>query len=121
MANHDIVARVGAVISMMAAVWNMFVSFVWIITLIWFLVGAMWFIPLILAALQIVGAVAVLVVGQHKATPLVPVVGLFVSVCNFNFLAGALEVIALMCQGIAWYLQTQAEQDVMSGTPAMAV
>jgi hypothetical protein len=119
MATHDIVARVGAVFSIFAALWNMVASSLFILSLIWFLVGALWFIPLALAVVQIIAAVGILVVGQHKATPLVPLLGLLVSACNLNILAGLLEVCALMAQGVAWYVQSQeANQDVQAAYAA---
>jgi hypothetical protein len=124
MPTHDIVARIGAVISILAALWNIVLSAVWVAFFIWFLVGVLWFIPMALAVVQIIGSIAILVVGQHKATPAVPALGLLVSLCNFNMIAGMMELIALGCQGGAWYLASQEEQnndnDVIDAEPALA-
>lgn len=98
MPTHDLLARASAFVSLMAAFWNGLVAILYIAMLIWFLVGFLWFIPLGLVVLEGIAAVAILVVGFKKPNPVVPVVGLFVSLCCFNFIGGMLELVALGLQ-----------------------
>lgn len=95
MRNSDLLARLGGVLMLASALWNVAVSAGWVLALIWFLVGALWLVPLALAVVQIGLALASVVFGNHRAVVLGPLIGLFVSLCNLNLPAMMLELLNL--------------------------
>lgn len=95
MRNSDLLARLGGMLMLASACWNVAWSVGWIFALIWFLVGALWLVPLVLAVVQVGLALASLVFGNHRAVVLGPLLGLFVSLCNFNLPAMMLELLNL--------------------------
>ncbi|MCB9678129.1 MAG: hypothetical protein H6737_23715 [Alphaproteobacteria bacterium] len=98
MQTHDLLARISAVLSFLAACWNGLVAILYIAMFIWFLVGFLWFVPLFLVVIEGLAAVAILVVGAKKLNPIVPAIGLFASLCCFNVLAATLELVSLALQ-----------------------
>ncbi|MEZ4320818.1 MAG: hypothetical protein R3F61_25290 [Myxococcota bacterium] len=98
MQTHDLLARISAVLSFLAACWNGLVALLYIAMFIWFLVGFLWFVPLFLAVVEGLAAIVVLAVGFKKPNPVVPLVGMFVSLCCFNLFAGLLEMASLGLQ-----------------------
>jgi uncharacterized membrane protein len=95
MRNSDLLARIGGLLMLFSASWNVVSAVGWILLLIWFLVGALWLIPLALAIVQLGLALASVVFGNHRAVVFGPLIGLFVSLCNFNFPAMMLELLNL--------------------------
>ena len=95
MATSDILTRVGSLTMMLAAFWNGMVSMFFIATMIWILVGFFWFIPLVLAVLQVCLALTFMVIGHNKASGVGPLLGMVISLCNLNFFGFALDVIGL--------------------------
>jgi hypothetical protein len=117
MPTHDILARVSAVLSIFAAMWNGVVAILYVAMLIWFLVGALWFIPLFLAVVEGIAAVAILVVGFKKPNIAVPALGLFISLCCFNFIGMMLEVLSLGLQIGAFMSYNAEQQDPIEDAP----
>lgn len=110
MQTHDILSRVSAILSMMAALWNGLVATLYIAMLIWFLVGFLWFVPMFLVVLEGLAALAILIIGFRKPNPVVPLVGMFVSLCCFNVLAGMLELLSLGLQISAFIAYNSAQK-----------
>lgn len=96
MATSDILSRIAAVLMLLSAAWNSLISMMWILALIWVLVGFIWFIPLILALVEIALAITFLVLGHNKGAIAGPIIGIIVSMCNFNFFALMIDAFALM-------------------------
>lgn len=98
MRTSDILTRIGGFLMLLSAAMNAVMSLMWIGVMIWFLVGVLWFVPLLLAALHAVFGIVYLVVGHHKLAIVGPLLGLCISVLNFNWLAGAIELGNLVLQ-----------------------
>lgn len=109
MRTSDILTRVGGFLMLLSAAMNAFMSLMWIGFMIWFLVGVLWFVPLLLAAVHAVLGIVYLVVGHNKLAIVGPLLGLCISVLNFNWLGGALEL-GNLCLQIGSYLARSKEQ-----------
>lgn len=95
MKNSDLIARIGAGIELMAVLFNLGMSFLWFISFIWVLVGVLWGFVGLVAVVEACIAVFVLIKGYSPVGLAGPLVGLFVSLCNFNFMGGTIELMAL--------------------------
>ena len=104
MRNSDLLARIGGVLMAVASFWNVMAAVGWVLAFWWLLFGLLWLVPLGLALLELLFAV-VLVVFGHKGFGRMawmgPLVGLFVSLCNLNFLAMMLELVNLVVMSAA--------------------
>jgi hypothetical protein len=106
--NSDLIVRIASFLTLLSATWNGVLCVLWIAVMIWVLVGVLWFVPLLAVMAQFTLALVFLVVGHNKAVVVVPLLGLFASVCTFNFFGGALEVVNL-CLMIASYVMRANE------------
>jgi hypothetical protein len=113
MRNSDLIVRISAFLTLFSAMWNGLMCFTWILSLIWVLIGLLWFIPLILVLVQFVLAIVFLVTGHNKGVVAAPLIGLFVSMCNFNIFGGMLEVLNL-CLMIASYVMRSNEDAALA-------
>ncbi|HHO53093.1 MAG TPA: hypothetical protein ENK18_20020 [Deltaproteobacteria bacterium] len=96
MPTSDILSRIAAVLMMISAAWNGLVALLWILALIWLLVGVLWFVPLFLALVEMGLAITLLVLGHNRGAISGPIIGIIVSMCNFNFFALTIDLLALM-------------------------
>lgn len=95
MRNSDLLARMGGLLMTGSSLWNVLVAATWVMSLLWFVVGLLWLVPLALALVQLVVAAVTLVGGHNRFAVFGPLVGMFVSFCNLNFLAVMLELLNL--------------------------
>lgn len=95
MRNSDLLARMGGALMAGSALWNVLVAATWVMSLLWFVVGLLWLVPLALAVLQLMVAGVTVVGGHNRLAVFGPLVGMFVSLCNLNFLAVMLELLNL--------------------------
>lgn len=95
MRNSDLLARLGGLLMLVSASWNIASAIGWIVALIWFLIGVLWVVPLVLALMQLVLAAINIAFGHNRGTVLGPLLGLFVSLCNLNIPAMMLELLNL--------------------------
>ncbi|MEZ4239948.1 MAG: hypothetical protein R3F59_28115 [Myxococcota bacterium] len=95
MRNSDLLARLGGLLMLVSAAWNVVAAVAWILSFFLFLVGFLWVIPLVLAFVQIGIALVSLAFGNHRAVVAGPLIGLFVSLCNLNVPAMMLELLNL--------------------------
>lgn len=110
MQTSDVLYRVSGALMLMSGLWNMFMSFIWFISLIWVCVGVFWIIPGALALVYTGAGIAAIATG-NKAKPIafVPAIGLVVSMLNLNFVGMMLDVFALVL-GIVGYSQAASEE-----------
>lgn len=113
MRNSDLLVRISSFLMLFSALWNGILCLVWIAMLIWVLVGLLWFIPLIAVMVQFALSILFLVTGHNKAVAVGPLLGLFASMCNFNFFGGMLEVVNL-CLMIASYVMRSNEDQALA-------
>jgi hypothetical protein len=99
----DLLTRLAALLTLITSAWNVVVAVLWILSFWWLLVGFLWLIPLVLALANIVLAFVSLVRGHHRAALGLPLLGLFVGLCNFNFIAMFMDllILGLMISGYA--------------------
>ncbi len=97
MRNSDVLARVAAVIELMSVLFNLLLAFVWFISLIWVLVGVLWGLLGLVALVEAGIAVFILVRGASPLGIAGPVIGLVVSLCNFNFFLGVGAEVIVLC------------------------
>lgn len=109
MKNSDLAARIAAVAELMAVLLNLFVAFIYFISLIWVLVGLLWGLVALGALIEGLVAVFVLVKGYSPVGIVGPLLGLGVSVCNLNFMGGMLEMLVLMVMIAALVLRQQED------------
>jgi hypothetical protein len=109
MRNSDLTARIGAGLELMAVLFNLLVAFMWFISLVWVLVGLFWALVGLMALVEAAIAVFVLVKGYTPLGIAGPVIGIGVSVCNFNFMGGGLEAFALVLMIVGLVLRGQED------------
>ncbi len=117
MRTQDVLVRVASLLTVFAALWNILMSGIWFLSLVWVLIGIMWLVPMALAVVEILLACGMLIVGFNRAAPVVPLLGMFISVCNFNIIGFGLELMALllMVGAIAVHMSAEkAEQPPMA-------
>lgn len=95
MRNSDLLARILGGLTLLSSLWNLFMSGLWFLGFVLLLVGVLWLVPMGLAVLQLVLAVLNLVVGYNKGVIASPLIGMFVSLCNFNVFGFGLELVNL--------------------------
>lgn len=94
--NSDLMARIAAGVEIMAVLFNLVLAFIWFIGFVWVLVGLAWALVGLVALVEGVIAVFVIVKGYSPAGIVGPLLGLGVSICNFNFFGGMIEMVVLM-------------------------
>lgn len=113
MPTSDILTRIGALLMMVSAAWNGVISFLWILSLIWFLVGFLWFVPLFIALAEGVLALVFLALGHNKAAIAGPLLGMCASVCNFNFIGIMIDFCAIALIVGGYISRAQEDKAVM--------
>lgn len=91
----DLLTRLAGVLMLVTSAWNVVMAILWFLSLFWALIGILWLIPMVLALLNLIFAIFTIVGGHHRFSVAGPLVGLFVSLCNFNFLAMFLDLLVL--------------------------
>jgi len=96
MQTSDILTRISGLVMVLAALWNGVFAFLLFISMIWVCVGAWWLIPMVLAVIEFCLGVAMMALGD-KVRPLAfsPFLGLVVSLCNLNFMALFMDLVAI--------------------------
>lgn len=105
----DLLTRLAAALTLITSIWNVVVAAIWILSFWWLLVGFLWLIPLALAVVNLGLALFSLVKGHHRAALGLPLLGLFVSLCNFNFIAMFMDLLILGVM-IAGYVAHSSEE-----------
>jgi hypothetical protein len=91
----DLLTRLAAALTLITSLWNVVVAAMWVLSFWWLLVGFLWLVPLVLAISNLGLALVSLVKGHHRAALGLPLLGLFVSLCNFNFIAMFMDLLIL--------------------------
>lgn len=112
MRNSDLVVRVGAGLELMAVLFNLLVAFMWFITMIWVLVGLLWAVVGLVALVEGGLAVFTMVKGSSPVAFVGPILGLGVSLFNFNVMGGGLEVFVLVLMIVGMVLRGQEDAAV---------
>lgn len=94
--NSDLMARIAAGVEIMAVLFNLVLAFIWFISFVLLLVGIAWGLVALVALIEGIIAVFVIVKGYSPAGIVGPILGIGVSVCNFNFFGGMIELVVLM-------------------------
>ncbi|MCA9492104.1 MAG: hypothetical protein KC621_19360 [Myxococcales bacterium] len=96
MKNSDLMARIAAGVEIMAVLFNLVLAFIWFISFVLLLVGIAWGLVALVALVE--GALALFVVfkGYSPVGIVGPLLGIGVSICNFNFFGGMIEMVVLM-------------------------
>lgn len=95
MRNSDLTARIAAGVELLAVLFNLILAFVWFLSLIIALIGVLWGLVGLVAVVEAVIAVFILVKGYSPVGIAGPLIGIGVSLCNFNLVGGAMEVLVL--------------------------
>jgi hypothetical protein len=105
----DMAYRAAGGLMVLSGLWNMFMSAVWFLSLIWVCVGAFWLIPGLLSlAYAGLGVYLVATGRQLKLAAFGPLLGLAISLMNLNILGGSLDLLALVL-GIVGFTQVPKE------------
>jgi hypothetical protein len=106
----DLLARIGAAIELVAVMFNLFLAFVWFISLIWVLVGLLWALLGLVVLVEGALALFVLIKGYSPVGIVGPLIGLVASAFNFNFFFGdGIELIVLVLMIFALVLRGQED------------
>ena len=96
MQTSDLLTRIAGGIMIVAAVWNCIVAVLYFVSLVWVCVGVWWLVPLLLSLVQIGLGIGTIIKGHHmRPLAFAPFFGLLVSICNLNFCALFIDVIAI--------------------------
>ena len=109
MRNSDVAARIGAAVEVIAILFNLLAAFLWFISFIWVLIGLLWGLVALVALVQGAIALFVMVKGYSPVGIAGPLLGIGVSLCNFNFFAGSIEVLVLLLMIGALVLRGQED------------
>lgn len=109
MRNSDLTARIGAGLELMAVAINLLVAFMWFLSLVWVLVGVLWMLVGLVALVEAAIAVFVLVKGYTPVGIAGPLLGIGVSLFNFNVMGGGLEVFVLVLMIVGLVLRGQED------------
>jgi len=111
MQTSDILTRISGLVMLLSALWNGVYAFLLFISLIWVCVGAWWLVPMVLAVVQFCLGIGMMAMG-HNVRPLAfsPFLGLLVSLCNLNFMAMFMDLVAIGL-GIGGYVTYEVEDD----------
>ncbi len=96
MPTHDLLTRIAAAVSLLATVYNLFLTLVFFAVFIWVAVGLCWSLVAVVLLLEGVVAIALLITGYRPWGFAVPILGVICSLCNFNFIGVILEVVSLI-------------------------
>ena len=92
----DALYRASGGVMVLSGLFNALAAFFWFISLVWVCVGVFWLIPLAIALTEVGVGILMLVTGRKfKLTAFMPLLGLVASVCNFNFMGGMLDLVAI--------------------------
>lgn len=94
-------SKLSAGLLAVAAAWNVVWSASWLLALAWVLVGLWWIVPLLLGLVELSLAIRVLL-GGDRSVGATPLLGVAVSVAGLNFLALAIDALALLTALGAW-------------------
>lgn len=95
MRTSDLLTRFAGFFLLITSLWNIGVAALWVITYMWLLFGFLWVIPLVLALCNLVLAIVLVAFGHNRFSLAGPLLGLFIGLCNFNFLAMFFDLMAL--------------------------
>lgn len=110
MRNSELIMRIAAAVELVAVLFNLFMAFIWFISLIWVLIGLLWGLIALAAVVEACVAVFVIVRGYSPFALAGPILGMIVSVCNFNLFFGlGIEMIVLVLFIVAMVLRGQED------------
>ena len=93
MRTSDQLARLSGAILGITSLWNVGVSALWVLAYWWMIVGLLWLVPLALGLVNLALSLFSVARGHHRLALAGPCVGLFVSLCNFNFLSMFIDLL----------------------------
>lgn len=110
MRNSDLSARIAAGIELFAIAINLFLAFIWFLSLVWVLVGVLWAGLGLVLLVEGAIAVVVLIRGYSPLGLAGPIVGMLCSLCNFNFFFGvSMEMVVLVLMIVAMVMRNQED------------
>ena len=114
MQTSDLLTRIAGGVMIIGAIWNFIFAVIQILLMIWICIGAWWIVPAILSIVQIAAGVFAIAKG-HSLRPLAfaPFLGLVVSLCNLNFCALFIDVIAIGLGLGGWFTYQEPNSAVV--------
>ena len=111
-----ILYRITGALLILTSLVNILFSALWVLSLIWVLVGVIRLIPLLVSIIELRIGVAMVMHGdRHRFTALAPILSPLSSVMNFNLLGLLLDILAILTGGIGFLLNATVQ-----GAPAIA-
>lgn len=107
----DVLVRVSGGAMLVSGLFNAVVAFLWFITMIWVCVGVFWLVPMAIALAQVTAGIVLVATGRPmKILAFASLMGPIASFCNVNFMAGLLDVVAILTGVGGFVVASQVDQ-----------